>query len=165
MVFAQSLDALRQGGQAPLTLNPTGPRQTLPPPTPAVAAQLDRVAGLWAGYEAEIRRLASPGEGKKAEAMLTASDAVNTAMNGYSSHTYKWYNAAGEYFWVKYHFKTNQGIRNLTRQQADALAGTDPDHATRDLSAAIDAGDFPSWTLEMQIMSRPRVWLRRTSCP
>jgi len=74
-------------------------------------------------------------------------------MNGYSSHTYKWYNAAGEYFWVKYHFKTNQGIRNLTRQQADALAGTDPDHATRDLSAAIDAGDFPSWTLEMQIMT------------
>jgi len=80
-VFAQSLDALRQGGQAPLTLNPTGPRQTLPTPTPAVAAQLDRVAGLWAGYEADIRRLAAPGEGKKAEAMLDASDAVNTAMN------------------------------------------------------------------------------------
>jgi PAS domain S-box-containing protein len=80
-VFAQSLDALRQGGQAPLTLNPTGPRQTLPTPTPAVAAQLDRVAGLWADYETAIRRLATPGEGKKAEAMLDASDAVNTAMN------------------------------------------------------------------------------------
>lgn len=74
-------------------------------------------------------------------------------MNGYSSHTYKWYNAAGEYFWVKYHFKTDQGIRNLTRQQADALAGSDPDHATRDLSEAITADDFPSWTLEMQIMT------------
>jgi len=74
-------------------------------------------------------------------------------MNGYGSHTYKWYNAAGEYFWVKYHFKTDQGIRNLTREQADALAGTDPDHATRDLYAAIAAGNPPSWTLEVQIMT------------
>jgi len=73
-------------------------------------------------------------------------------MNGYSSHTYKWYNAAGQYFWVKYHFKTDQGIKNLTRQEADALASADPDHATRDLFNAIAAGDFPSWTLEMQIM-------------
>jgi catalase len=74
-------------------------------------------------------------------------------MNGYSSHTYKWYNAAGEYCWVKYHFKTDQGIRNLTRQQAGELAGSDPDHATRDLSEAITAGRYPSWTLEMQIMT------------
>ena len=73
-------------------------------------------------------------------------------MNGYSSHTYKWYNAAGEYFWVKYHFKTDQGIRNLTRQESEHLAGANPDHATQDLYDAIAAGDFPSWTLEMQIM-------------
>jgi catalase len=74
-------------------------------------------------------------------------------MNGYSSHTYKWYNAAGEYFWVKYHFKTDQGIRNLTRQESEHLAGANPDHATEDLAKAIAAGEFPSWTLEMQIMT------------
>ncbi len=74
-------------------------------------------------------------------------------MNGYSSHTYKWYNARGEYFWVQYHFKTDQGIKNLTRQEATRLAGEDPDHATRDLYAAIERGDYPSWTLKMQIMT------------
>ena len=74
-------------------------------------------------------------------------------MNGYGSHTYKWYNAAGEAFWVKYHFKTDQGIRNLTRQEADALASADPDQATRDLFDAIASGNLPSWTLEMQIMT------------
>lgn len=74
-------------------------------------------------------------------------------MNGYSSHTFKWYNNKGEYFWVKYHFKTDQGIKNLTRQEATRLAGTDPDHATRDLFEAIARGEYPSWTLEMQIMT------------
>ncbi len=74
-------------------------------------------------------------------------------MNGYSSHTYKWYNAAGEYFWVQYHFKTDQGIRNLTRQQAEDLSGRDPDHATRDLYEAIERGEHPSWTLQMQILT------------
>ena len=74
-------------------------------------------------------------------------------MNGYSSHTYKWYNAQGQYVWVQYHFKTDQGIQNLTRQQAQALKGSDPDHATRDLFQAIARGDSPSWTLEMQILT------------
>ncbi|MEW5911422.1 MAG: catalase [Thermodesulfobacteriota bacterium] len=74
-------------------------------------------------------------------------------MNGYSSHTYKWYNARGAYFWVQYHFKTDQGIKNLTRQQAEAMKGKDPDHATRDLFNAIAAGGYPSWTLEMQILT------------
>jgi catalase len=74
-------------------------------------------------------------------------------MNGYSSHTYKWYNAHGDYFWVQYHFKTDQGIKNLSRQEAEKLSGADPDHATRDLYAAIARGDYPSWTLEMQILT------------
>jgi len=74
-------------------------------------------------------------------------------MNGYSSHTYKWYNDKGEYFWVQYHFKTDQGIKNLTREEAAVMAGKDPDHATRDLYEAIDRGDYPSWTLEMQILT------------
>jgi len=74
-------------------------------------------------------------------------------MNGYSSHTYKWYNDKGEYFWVQYHLKTDQGIRNLTRQEAQQIAGTDPDHATRDLYDAIARGEYPSWTMEMQILT------------
>ncbi len=74
-------------------------------------------------------------------------------MNGYSSHTFKWYNAEGDYFWVQYHFKTDQGIKNLTGPEAAEMCGKDPDHATRDLHKAIEAGDFPSWTLEMQILS------------
>ena len=74
-------------------------------------------------------------------------------MNGYSSHTYKWYNKKGEYFWVQYHFKTDQGIKNLTREQAIRLAGESPDHATKDLYDAIERGEYPSWTLQMQIMT------------
>jgi catalase len=74
-------------------------------------------------------------------------------MNGYSSHTFKWYNDKGEYFWVQYHFKTDQGIKNLTREEAERLSGSDPDHATRDLYEAIERGDYPSWTLEMQILT------------
>ncbi|WP_017926753.1 catalase [Thioalkalivibrio sp. HL-Eb18] len=73
-------------------------------------------------------------------------------MNGYSSHTYMWVNAEGEKFWVKYHFKTDQGIEFLTQEEADRLAGEDADYHTRDLYQAIDRGDHPSWTLYMQIM-------------
>ena len=74
-------------------------------------------------------------------------------MNGYSSHTYKWYNNKDDYYWVKYHFKTDQGIQNLTREEADTLKGKDPDHATRDLYEAIKKGDYPSWTLQVQVMT------------
>ena len=74
-------------------------------------------------------------------------------MNGYSSHTFKWYNDKGEYFWVQYHFKTDQGIRNLTREDATRISGEDTDHATRDLYEAIERGEYPSWTLEMQILT------------
>ena len=54
-------------------------------------------------------------------------------MNGFSSHTYSWINAGGERFWVKYHFKTVQGIENLTEDEAARLAGEDGDHHRRDL--------------------------------
>jgi catalase len=54
---------------------------------------------------------------------------------------------------VQYHFKTGQGIKNLSRQEAEKLSGSDPDHATRDLHEAIARGDYPSWTLEMQILT------------
>ena len=73
-------------------------------------------------------------------------------MNGYSSHTFKWYNAQGQSYWVQYHFKTEQGSQNLTRQEAAKLAGENPDHATRDLRDAIAKGDYPSWRVSVQIM-------------
>lgn len=73
-------------------------------------------------------------------------------MNGYSSHTYMWVNASGERFWVKYHFKTDQGIECLTQEESDHLAGSDSDYHQRDLYEAIERGDFPSWTLNVQIM-------------
>jgi catalase len=73
-------------------------------------------------------------------------------MNGYSSHAYMWINAAGERYWVKYHFKTDQGIDFFTQHEADQMAATDTDYHTRDLYAAIERGDYPSWTLKMQIM-------------
>ena len=73
-------------------------------------------------------------------------------MDGFGSHTYQWVNAAGERFWVKYHFKTDQGIEFLTQAEADSLAGSDPDYHRADLYNAIEAGNFPSWTLKVQIM-------------
>jgi catalase len=73
-------------------------------------------------------------------------------MNGYSSHTYSWINRGGERFWVKYHFKTIQGIENLTLDEAAAIAAEDPDYHRRDLWDSIAAGDAPEWRLEMQIM-------------
>ena len=74
-------------------------------------------------------------------------------MNGYSSHTFKWYNDKGEYYWVQYHFKTEQGIKNLNLEEATQLKGEDPDYATRDLYQAIERGDCPSWRVEVQVMT------------
>lgn len=73
-------------------------------------------------------------------------------MNGYGSHTYQWNNEAGEVFWVKYHFKTDQGVKSLVQDEANRLAGEDPDSHQRDLREAIERGDFPSWTVQVQIM-------------
>jgi catalase len=73
-------------------------------------------------------------------------------MNGYSSHTYMWINAGGERFWVKYHFKTDQGVEFLTQQDAEAMAGDNPDAHLQDLWKSIKEGDAPSWTLKVQIM-------------
>jgi catalase len=73
-------------------------------------------------------------------------------MNGYSSHTYMWVNAAGEKVWVKYHFISDQGIEFLTQDEADQLAASDGDYHTRDLYEAIQWGEFPTWILKVQIM-------------
>ncbi|MEU8862400.1 catalase [Streptomyces umbrinus] len=73
-------------------------------------------------------------------------------MNGYGSHTYQWTNAEGEAFFVKYHFKTKQGIRSLSSEQAAEIAGKDPNSHQTDLLQAIERGVRPSWTLYVQVM-------------
>jgi catalase len=74
-------------------------------------------------------------------------------MHGFGSHTYSLVNARGERAWVKWHYKTQQGIKNLAPADAARIAGTDPDYAQRDLFNAIDRGDFPRWTVCMQVMT------------
>jgi catalase len=73
-------------------------------------------------------------------------------MNGYTSHTYMWINAVGEQFWVKYHFKTDQGVEFFTQDEADQMAAADTDYHTRDLFEHIRDGEYPSWTLQVQVM-------------
>ncbi|MFJ9581261.1 catalase [Streptomyces sp. NPDC101191] len=73
-------------------------------------------------------------------------------MNGYGSHTYQWTNEAGEAFFVKYHFKTNQGIRSLSAEQAAELVGKDANSHQTDLLQSIERGVNPSWTLYVQVM-------------
>ena len=73
-------------------------------------------------------------------------------MHGFGSHTYSFVNASNERFWVKFHFRTQQGIRNLTDAEAQELIGRDRDSHQRDLYEAIERGDYPRWTLYVQIM-------------
>jgi catalase len=73
-------------------------------------------------------------------------------MHGFGSHTFKWTNAEGEGVWIKYHFKTEQGVKNLAADVAAKIAGENPDYHTEDLFNAIEAGDFPAWKLYVQIM-------------
>lgn len=73
-------------------------------------------------------------------------------MDGFSSHTYSLWNDRGERYWVKWHFKTLQGIKNLTAEDATRIAGEDLDHHRRDLFTAIENGDFPQWRVMIQIM-------------
>jgi catalase len=74
-------------------------------------------------------------------------------VNGYGSHTYQWINAAGETFWVKYHFHSQQGVHNITGAQAQQIVGEDTDYYLRDLYDAIDRGEFPKWDVSVQIMT------------
>ena len=73
-------------------------------------------------------------------------------MNGYSSHTFSLINGRNELFYVKWHFKTKQGIRNFTRQEAEQMRGTDPDYAQSELFYSIAEGKFPKWRVCAQIM-------------
>lgn len=74
-------------------------------------------------------------------------------MDGFSSHTFSMQNATNENVWVKFHFKTQQGIKNFSNEEAIDMKGKDPDFAQRDLVEAIEKKDFPKWTLFLQVMT------------
>jgi len=74
-------------------------------------------------------------------------------MNGYGSHTFKLVNSQGKPVYCKFHYKTNQGIKNLSGDEAADLSGKDPDYALRDLYNAIADGNYPTWTLYIQVMT------------
>jgi len=74
-------------------------------------------------------------------------------MNGYGSHTYSLINVEGERFYCKFHFKTQQGQSTNSNEEVARIIGEDRESHQRDLVEAIDNGDFPKWTLKMQIMT------------
>src|SRR5882672_11485084 len=74
-------------------------------------------------------------------------------MNGFGSHTFSLINDKNEKVWVKFHFKTAQGIKNFVNDEAVKMKGEDPDFAQRDLVAAIDRKDFPKWNVKIQVMT------------
>jgi catalase len=85
-------------------------------------------------------------------------------MDGFGSHTFSLINAKGERAWVKWHLKTQQGIRNLVPQDAVRLGGADPDYAQHDLFTAIERREFPKWSVSIQVMHEADriAWERRT---
>lgn len=74
-------------------------------------------------------------------------------MDGFGSHTFSLINSANERHWVKFHFKTRQGIKNFTDQEAAEMRGKNPDFAQHDLLTSIDKGEFPVWDLKIQVMT------------
>ncbi|ODS05405.1 catalase [Vibrio scophthalmi] len=73
-------------------------------------------------------------------------------MHGFGSHTFSFINANNERYWVKFHFKTQQGIKNITDQEAESICGKDRESHHRDLYEAIEGQDFPKWKMYVQIM-------------
>jgi catalase len=73
-------------------------------------------------------------------------------MHGFGSHTFSFINAQNQRHWVKFHFRSEQGIKNLSDAEAEALVGKDRESHQRDLLESIDNKDFPKWTLFIQIM-------------
>jgi catalase len=73
-------------------------------------------------------------------------------MHGFGSHTFSFINAHNERFWVKFHFKSQQGIESLTDEETEALIGKDRESHQRDLYEAIERGDYPRWNFKVQIM-------------
>ena len=74
-------------------------------------------------------------------------------MDGFGCHTFSFFNRCNQRFWVKFHFKTQQGIQCLTNEQAQAIIGKDRESSQHDLFNAIAGGDFPRWTMYIQVMN------------
>ncbi|WP_345812913.1 catalase [Paraburkholderia sp. PREW-6R] len=73
-------------------------------------------------------------------------------MHGFGSHTYSFINAKNERFWVKFHFKSMQGIENFTDSEAAQVVAQDRESAQRDLIRSIETGQFPKWRFAIQVM-------------
>lgn len=88
---------------------------------------------------------------------ITMSDrgipATYRHMHGFGSHTYSMYNYKNERIWVKFHLRCQQGIKNITDQEAEELVGRDRESHQRDLFDAIEQKDFPRWTMKIQVMT------------
>ena len=82
-------------------------------------------------------------------------------VNGFGSHTYSLINEKNERFWVKFHFKTKQGIQNYTNREAEAVVAKDRESSQRDLYEAIERGEYPKWNFQIQIMDNEQA----KSCP
>ena len=74
-------------------------------------------------------------------------------MDGFGTNTFSWYNQSGDYVYIKYHFLSEQGLKNLDPDEAARIAGENPDFAGEDLRNAIARGDYPSWRVAVQIMT------------
>lgn len=74
-------------------------------------------------------------------------------MHGFGSHTYSMYNEDGERVWVKFHFRSEQGIQNYTDQEAEKVNGKDRESSGRDLYEAIEKGMYPKWKMYIQVMT------------
>ena len=96
---------------------------------------------------------------------ITMSDrgipATYRHMHGFGSHTFSLINAQNERFWVKFHFHTQQGIKNLTDTEAEAIIGKCRESHQEDLYESIEKGDFPRWTMSIQVMAEKEA----ASCP
>lgn len=77
-------------------------------------------------------------------------------MHGYGSHTYSFWNAEGERFWVKFHFKSRQGWQTWTNAEAERVVAQDRESSQADLLRSIETGEFPKWDLKVQIIDEKR---------
>lgn len=80
-------------------------------------------------------------------------------MHGFGSHTFSLINNENKRVWVKFHFKTQQGIQNLSNEEAQAIIGKDRESHQRDLFEAIEKGDFPKWKMQIQVMTEEQARL------
>src|SRR5690625_7621746 len=83
-------------------------------------------------------------------------------MHGFGSHTFSMINENNERVWVKFHIRTQQGIENLTNEEAREIIGRDRESHQRDLFDAIEKGDYPRWTMMIQVMTEEQIG--RASC-